>query len=156
MKLKQLTAPLAAAVLSGLVSTASAITADDASAILFMKQEEKLARDVYQALHAKWGKAIFANIAASEQRHMDAVNGLIVRYRLNDTTPAEAGKFTFPELQELHDQLVAEGETSLTDALNVGVTIERADIADLRAAIDDLCPGYWIGPNDVWGVAITG
>lgn len=21
----------------------------------------------------------------------------------------------------------------------------------VRAAIDDLCPGYWIGPNDVWG-----
>jgi hypothetical protein len=24
----------------------------------------------------------------------------------------------------------------------------------VRAAIDDLCPGYWIGPNDVWGVSI--
>jgi predicted O-methyltransferase YrrM len=26
--------------------------------------------------------------------------------------------------------------------------------AGVRAAIDDLCPGYWIAPNDVWGVVI--
>jgi predicted O-methyltransferase YrrM len=27
--------------------------------------------------------------------------------------------------------------------------------AGVRAAIDDLCPGYWIGPNDVWGVSVA-
>ena len=47
----------AAVLLSGMVSTASALTAQEANAILFMKQEEKLARDVYKTLHSQWGAA---------------------------------------------------------------------------------------------------
>jgi hypothetical protein len=125
----------AAALLGGLTSNASALTAPEANAILFMKQEEKLARDVYKALHAKWGAAIFSNIAASEQNHMNAVDGLISRYRLQDTTPAEAGQFTYEELQELYDALIEKGGKSLTDALEVGVLIEETDIEDLRAAL---------------------
>jgi hypothetical protein len=135
MKLNQLTGPLAAAVLIGLATGASALTQDDVDAILFMKQEEKVARDVYHALHAKWGVAIFANIASSEQQHMDAVSGLIARYKLNDPTPAAPGVFSIPELQALHDQLVAQGSASLKDAIAVGVAIEQEDIADLREAI---------------------
>lgn len=135
MKLNQLIGPLAAAVLLGLASGASALTQDEANAILFMKQEEKLARDVYNTLHAKWGVAIFANIASSEQQHMDAVSGLIVRYKLNDPTPAAPGKFSYQDLQYLHDQFVAQGSISLDEALAVGVAIEQEDIADLREYI---------------------
>lgn len=136
MKISIVAKTIAAAVmLGGLTPTASALTAPEASAILFMKQEEKLARDVYLTLHAQWGSVIFANIAASEQQHMNAIDGLISRYRLTDATPAEVGKFTYPELQDLYDQLVANGGISLTDALEVGVVIEEADIADLREAL---------------------
>ncbi len=136
MKLNQLAKAVAAAfVLGNAATTASTLTANEASAILFMKQEEKLARDVYNALHAQWGAVVFKNIAASEQQHMNAVDGLIVRYRLKDNTPANPGEFTCPELQDLYDTLVADGGVSLNDALAVGVTIEEADIGDLRAAI---------------------
>jgi len=136
MKTTLLVKTIAAAVLlGGFASTASALTAPEASAILFMKQEEKLARDVYLTLHAQWGSVIFANIAASEQQHMNAIDGLIKRYRLKDTTPAKVGKFTYPELQDLYDQLVADGGASLTNALEVGAAIEEADIADLREAL---------------------
>ena len=125
----------AAVLLSGLISTASALTASESNAILFMKQEEKLARDVYKTLHAKWGAAIFANIAVSEQRHMNAVDGLISRYRLKDQTPAAVGVFSYKELQSLYNALVKKGGLSLTDALEVGVLIEETDIEDLRAAL---------------------
>ena len=136
MKLNQLAKAVAAAfVLGNLATNASALTANEASAILFMKQEEKLARDIYNALHAKWGVVVFKNIAASEQQHMNAVDGLIVRYRLKDNTPVKPGEFTYPELQELYDTLVADGGVSLTDALEVGVLIEETDIEDLRAAL---------------------
>ena len=136
MKLNQLAKAVAAAfVLGNIATTASALTANEASAILFMKQEEKLARDVYNALHAQWGAVVFKNIAASEQQHMNAVDGLIVRYRLKDNTPAKPGEFTYPELQELYDTLVTDGGVSLKDALAVGVTIEEVDIEDLRAAL---------------------
>jgi len=129
---------LAAIMASSLVSGASALTTAESSSILFMKQEEKLARDVYQVLSAKWGGAIFANIAVSEQRHMDALDGLIAKYRLKDTTPAQAGKFTYPELQSLYEQLVSMGTESLEDALAVGVLIETTDIEDLEAALQTI------------------
>lgn len=136
MKLNQLAKAVAAAfVLGNIATTASALTANEASAILFMKQEEKLARDVYNVLHAQWGAVVFKNIAASEQQHMNAVDGLIVRYRLKDTTPAKPGEFTYPELQDLYDTLVADGGVSLKGALEVGVLIEEVDIVDLRAAL---------------------
>ena len=110
MKTTTFTKAIVAAVLmSGLVSAAFALTATESSSILFMKQEEKVARDVYQVLYAKWGHVTFGSIAVSEQRHMDAVGNLIARYRLTDATPAEAGKFTYPELQALYDELIVFG-----------------------------------------------
>jgi hypothetical protein len=120
----------------GFTPVVSALTSIDADNILFLKQEEKLARDVYQALYAKWAQATFRNISASEQRHMDAVDGLIARYRLTDTTPAMPGRFTFPQLQELYAELIALGSQSLAEALAVGVMIEEMDIADIQEMLD--------------------
>ncbi len=136
MKTTTLTRILATVVLAGsLVSPASALTSSAASSILFMKQEEKLARDVYQTLAAKWGHYTFVHIMASEQQHMNAVDRLISIYQLTDPTPAEPGKFTYPELQTLYNDLVAAGSKSLRDALAVGVAIEQTDIADLQEAL---------------------
>lgn len=112
-----------------------ALTTAEATGLLYMKQEEKMARDVYQALGARWEHAAFARIAVSEQRHMDALDRLITGYGLTDDTPAEAGKFSLPELQKLYDDLVAQGSASLIEALKVGVVIEETDIADLKEAM---------------------
>lgn len=113
----------------------SALTPVEATGVLYLKQEEKVARDVYQALSLRWEHVTFRNIATAEQRHMDAIDGLIARYGLTDSTPTEAGRFSIPELQKLHDDLLAQGNASLADALGVGVKIEEADIADLDEAI---------------------
>jgi hypothetical protein len=114
---------------------AEALTPVETTSVLYMKQEEKMARDVYQALAARWDHVTFRNIAISEQRHMDAIDGLITRYGLTDNTPAEAGRFSIPELQQLHDNLVARGAASQDEALRVGVLIEETDIADLKEAM---------------------
>jgi hypothetical protein len=134
--MKKIIATILLGAVSGFTPAASAITSTDAANILFLKQEEKLARDVYQALYEKWGHTTFANIKVSEQRHMDAVDGLIARYRLTDPTPPEAGQFTYTELQELYAQLIAKGELSLKDALEVGVLIEDLDIEDIQEMLD--------------------
>ena len=126
---------VAALLMSGFASAAFALTTTETSSILYMKQEEKVARDVYQVLYAKWGQVTFGNIAVAEQRHMDAVDQLITRYRLTDTTAAAPGKFTYPELQALYDELITEGSKSLGDALAVGVLIEQTDITDLQEAL---------------------
>jgi hypothetical protein len=97
-----------------------------------MREEEKLARDVYQALYEKWGNRVFSNIAQSEQQHMNALYVLLEKYSLSDPAIKHpAGVFTDPELQELYHSLVKQGEQSLLEAFNVGATIEDLDIWDL-------------------------
>jgi hypothetical protein len=110
---------------------ASDLSAEESEALLFMREEEKLARDVYNTLYEIWGQPTFTNIAASEQAHMDEVKLLLDRYGLTD--PAlEPGSFTDPSLAALYEQLVAQGSTSLADALKVGAAIEEIDILDLQ------------------------
>ncbi len=121
--------------LAALLPAAFALTATESADLVFMKQEEKLARDVYRTLYARWGHPAFANISVSEQRHMDAVSALLLRYQISDPTPTAPGVFTVPELQALYNSLVVEGSASLTDALEVGVLIEETDIADLQRVI---------------------
>lgn len=118
-----------------LAPAAGALTADEGLTLLYMKQEEKLARDVYQALGARWEHPTFLNITRSEQRHLEAIEALIQRFGLSDATPVEPGRFTYPDLQALYDRLVLEGAASLTAALQAGVQIEEADIADLEEAL---------------------
>jgi len=110
---------------------AADVTAEESASLLYMREEEKLARDVYTVLAATWGQTSFTNIAASEQQHMDQIKLLLDRYALTD--PAQApGQFTDSTLQGLYDQLVAQGNLSLADALKVGAAIEEIDILDLQ------------------------
>lgn len=112
----------------------SDLTADEAAGLLFMREEEKLALDVYTGLYALWGQPSFQNVAASEQNHMEAIKVLLDRYGLAD--PAlDAGQFTNSGLQALYDQLVPQGRSSLAEALKVGAAIEEIDILDLQARL---------------------
>lgn len=116
----------------------SEITAEEEAGILWMREEEKLARDVYLALYDLWGLSIFSNISESEQHHMDSVATLIDRYGLTDPVADNpAGVFTDPTLQALYDDLVAQGGESLSAALEVGAFIEELDIVDLRDRATD-------------------
>jgi hypothetical protein len=112
----------------------SDLTAEESAGLLYMREEEKLARDVYNQMYTLWGQQVFQNIASSEQTHMDQVKLLLDRYGLAD--PAlEPGKFTDPGLQALYDQLIAQGSVSSAEALKVGVLIEQTDISDLQTRL---------------------
>ena len=103
------------------------------AALAFMREEEKLAQDVYLDMYDRWGIPIFVDIAGSEQTHTDVVLRLIEKYGLAD--PAEGrprGEFSDASLQGLYDSLTAQGSASLVDALIVGATIEDLDIFDLH------------------------
>ena len=113
---------------------ASDLNADETAALLYMREEEKLARDVYNALYTTWGQPTFQNIAASEQKHMDEIKLLLDRYNLTDPALAP-GQFTDPSLQALYTQLTSQGSLSLGDALKVGAAIEEIDIRDLQTRI---------------------
>jgi len=108
--------------------------------ILFMREEEKLARDVYLTLYDYWKLPIFRNIARSEQWHMQLVGYLIDKYSLPDPvarTGDRVGEFQNPELKKLYAELTEQGKRSLVDALKVGALIEELDIHDLERALSE-------------------
>jgi hypothetical protein len=115
------------------VVAADAISKQEAEGLQFMREEEKLAHDVYVTMYKKWGLPIFNNIAAAEQKHTDAVVTLLDRYDLADPADGNGpGTFTDPKLQSLYNQLIVKGSKSAADALKVGLAIEEIDILDLQ------------------------
>ena len=113
-----------------LVTTSVADSAD-LQALITIKNDEKLARDVYSALNAKSSNNVFANISRSESRHLGAINILLAMYSPADIANTAAGVFTNPDVQKLYDNIIAVGNASLADALKVGATIEDLDIRDI-------------------------
>lgn len=113
------------------------LSTDEAADLTFMREEEKLARDTYLVFNDTWKMTVFANIASSEQSHMDAILKLLNKYKLPDPAASTLiGQFTNPELQELFDALIAKGLRSDLDALLVGGIIEETDMDDIQAAIE--------------------
>ena len=110
---------------SALTEAAQGVLSDaEVEGLLYMREEEKLARDVYLTLYEKWEMPIFQNISDSEATHMEAVKTLIDRYDLADPAEDKAvGVFVDETLQGLYDQLVAEGSQSLASALRVGAAM---------------------------------
>lgn len=122
---------------SGLTQETGTLDLIEKEGLIYMLEEEKLAHDVYVTLYEQWGVSIFQNIANSEQRHESQVESLIDKYSLeNPVGDNPVGVFVNPELQQLYDDLIAQGSQSLTEALKVGVIIEETDIVDLQTYIN--------------------
>ncbi len=122
------------------VTSSTDLSSTEIANLQFMREEEKLARDVYLTLDGYWGtqSKVFANIAESEQEHTSSVNYLIDRYDIDDPVlHDDIGLFTNPELQELYDTLVEKGAQSFIDGLYVGALIEEVDMEDIAAAISE-------------------
>jgi len=116
-----------------LASYYAPLSEDEVNGLLYMVEEEKLARDVYLTLYNETGLVVFSNIAQSEGRHMDMILSLIEKYNLTPPdTLNQVGVFQNEELQNLYDQLVRMGSGSTEDALKVGALIEETDIKDLE------------------------
>lgn len=111
----------------------------EVAGLLFMREEEKLARDIYIKLYELWNIRVFDNISQSEQRHMDAVKILLDRYSLTDPIGNnEIGIFENSDLHDLYEKLMAQGSNSVSDALKVGAAIEEIDILDLEKQLNEV------------------
>lgn len=114
------------------------LTENEINGLQFMREEEKMARDVYLTLYEQWFLIPFKNISKSEQVHMDAILNLLNKYGLDDPAEGkEIGEFTNSDLQELYDDLVLRGSESAVEALNVGALIEEVDIIDIQRLLDE-------------------
>jgi hypothetical protein len=97
----------------------------------FLREEEKLARDVYLYSYDKYQLMIFDNISQSEQRHMNSVLNLLNKYGIPDSASTEIGVFNNPNLQKLYNSLTKQADISSVEALKAGATIEDLDINDI-------------------------
>ena len=103
------------------------------SDLIFLREEEKLARDVYIYSYNKFGQSIFNNISNSEQSHMNSVLNLLNKYGLTDPIANNTyGVFSNSELQAIYNELTAKSDSSLIKALEVGANIEDLDINDIN------------------------
>lgn len=111
--------------------------------LIFMREEEKLARDVYLTF-AQWypDQPVFNTIATtSEQTHTDTMRDKLDQYDLEDPNPHTnnlpeiLGVFTgdtYGEyFTEKFHQLTDMGSRSELDALYVGAFIEELDMHDI-------------------------
>lgn len=112
------------------------LTDEQKEDMLFMWEEEKLARDVYTHFIGKWGSKPFVNISKSEQVHVDSIGALLIKYEIEKPQNAdEAGQFENEVLAQLYQDLITQGEASEREAFVVGKAIEDLDIADLEKRI---------------------
>ena len=105
--------------------------------LTFLREEEKLAYDVYIYAFNKYSLNIFNNISKSELSHTYAVLNTMKAYDLNDPVDNnQAGIFTNNDLQLIYDDLTAKVDLSENDALEVGATIEDLDINDIALMLE--------------------
>lgn len=110
------------------------LTESEINSILYMREEEKLANNVYVYFNEKFARPVFSNISKSEIAHGKAIAWLINLYKIE--TPAETvpGVFNIEELQNLYTKLTTEALT-VVDAYKAGAFIEEHDIIDLQREI---------------------
>jgi hypothetical protein len=113
------------------------LTDGEITSLKFMREEEKLAHDVYTKLYEIHGQNVFNNISNSEQTHTDAIGELLKAYGIEDPYTSEVGVFVNDELKTIYDALIAQGDDNLVEGIKVGATVEELDIKDIQEAIDN-------------------
>lgn len=107
--------------------------------LLFTREEEKMAHDVYAYAYSKYDLQVFENIISSESQHVAAVLTNMDRLNLDDPLDGSTteGEFTIPAIQTLYAELIARVDISHQEAILVGLYIEDMDILDLQNAIKE-------------------
>ena len=134
-------AAIAAVGFAPLANAATRPTTAQKLQLQYLIEEEKLARDVYLYLAENVTSSKFANIAKSEQTHMDQIAVLLKKYNyFNPTLTRAEGVFRDKTLQGLYNQLIELGSADVLAAMQVGRDIENLDIKDLQEMLKATMP----------------
>ncbi|MDR9502436.1 MAG: DUF2202 domain-containing protein [Desulfurivibrionaceae bacterium] len=144
------------------MTQAEVLDAGEEAHLIFMREEEKLARDVYLTLADLYPEEkVFANIAESEQTHTDTIFFTLEYYRIDDPNPdtnnlpGSIGVFTGEEygayFTDTFEYLVGWGAESLLQGLYVGAFIEELDVLDIVG-----CPHEIVDADNDIGVGECG
>jgi hypothetical protein len=142
----------AAASSSAIVGVAGNLTEADTAHLIFMRSEEKLARDVYLTIAKMYpDQPVFLTIATrAEQTHTDTMARMLKKFNIPDPEhsteldtlppPEQIGVFEnyyFAEyFTEKYEYLVGQAGLGLFEALNVGALIEELDMKDINYCND--------------------
>ncbi len=120
-------------------SNEAVISAAELETLLFMREEEKLAHDVYVYAFEKYGLPIFQNIANSESSHVLSVLRVMETYQIQDPLSGSTNlrEFTDPTLIKIYSDLRTRVDLSLNESIKVGLFIEDLDIYDLENALSE-------------------
>lgn len=110
------------------------LTEVELSDLLFTREEEKLAHDVYAHAFEKYRVPIFQNASRSETQYINSVLQVMGAYQLSDPLNGSIspGEFTNSTLQSLYSELTSKVYISLEEATKVGLLIEDMDIFELE------------------------
>lgn len=119
--------------------TTSELSTAEIDGLLFMREEEELARDLYLDIFAAKDNRLntFKNISDNaETQHAEAIRVLLEKYGIEDPSTGEHNTYTSAELQALYNQLlnIALGSDDLA-ALRVGALVEETDIEDINTEL---------------------
>ena len=118
-------------------ASSATLSENERLGLIQIREEEKLAGDVYSTLYKKWGLNPFANIEKSERTHMDAIKRLLDVWNIPDPVTTDSiGVFKSPEMTELYTKLTTKGLQSLDAALSVAAEIEELDIKDIHEFLE--------------------
>ncbi len=118
-------------------NTISSLDTNEQTHLEFMREEEKLARDVYLTLGTLYPNSpVFGKIDDSEQRHTDIVKAKLLQYGVADpNTNDNIGVYTGQDygwyFEEKYKALVELAAVSELDAMYVGAFIEELDMLDI-------------------------
>jgi len=119
------------------ISDTTPLSDQEVADILFMREEEQMAHDLYSRWAGVYPLPIFSNIRDSETVHIYEVQLLMDRYDIpSDRIGNASARFYNPVIQSWYEAFSSQGDASQTGALEAGAAIEQEDIADLDAAID--------------------
>jgi hypothetical protein len=101
----------------------------DVSWLIWMREEEKLSRDVYTNLWKKWETKIFLDVAAVEQIHMDSIKLILEKYWIDDPVKDDSiWIFSSFAIKKLYDDFIFQWNKSLLDAFILAADAESLDI----------------------------
>ena len=114
------------------------LDAEAAAGLVYMIEEEKMARDLYDTFFEQTGSVVFDRISTSEQKHMDSLLAVADNAGIDVSgVSVTVGVFSNAVIQALYDTLLAQGSVSADAAYDVGVLVEQTDIADLETYSSD-------------------
>ena len=119
-------------------ATVTDLSEADIDSLVYMYQEEKMAMDIYDLFATEYDSQVFDKISDAESNHLSAVENILVEngVDISELTELDSGEYLDQNLQDMYNTLIEVGLVSYEDALNVGVSIEQADIADLEEYIN--------------------